>query len=105
MPNEAYLYMVILYFFIVFARKKVDVRISLFGAFIVATLTKLDQIGNLAFFHTVMYEAIMFIISFIGMNLIYNFARMSKFVYVAEILLAIALVLIYVNLGTYIFSI
>ena len=59
MPNELYVYMVIMYFAIAFARSKCEIRISLFGAFVVATLAKLDSIGTLAFFHTVLYEIIM----------------------------------------------
>ena len=105
MPNEIYIYMLIMYFFIAFARSKCEIKISLFGALVVATLTKLEPIGTIMFFHTVMYEVIMFVISFIALGLTYNFTKMSKLGYVVEILVAILLVYVYYHLGTYIFNI
>ena len=105
MPNELYIYMVILYFAIVFARSKREIKISLFGAFVVATLTELGPIGTLNFLPTVIYEVVMFAISFVVMGLTYNFTKMSKLGYILEVLVAIGLVYIYYNLGTYIFSI
>ncbi len=105
MPNELYIYMVIMYFAIAFARSKCEIKISLFGAFVVATLTKLNSIGTLAFFHTVLYEVIMFAISYLVLALTYNYTKMSKLGYLVEILVAILLVYVYYNLGTYIFNI
>ncbi len=104
MPNELYIYMVIMYFAIAFARKKVEIKISLFGAFVIATLTNLGNIGTLNFLPTVIYEVVMFMLSFIVLGLTYNFTKMSKLGYLVEILVAIGLVYAYYRFGIYIFA-
>lgn len=104
MPNELYIYIVILYFAIVFARAKREIKISLFGAFVIATLTELGPIGTLNFLPTVIYEVVMFAVSFLVLGLTYNFTKMSKLGYVVEILVAIGLVYAYYRFGMYIFA-
>ncbi len=101
---ELYLYMVILYLSIVFARRNCSTAISLLGAFIVATLTKLGSIGAMQLLPTVIYEAVMLVISYVVLHLVYNFTKMSRLGFIVEIIASIALVYIYFNLGTYIFN-
>ena len=104
MPVELYLYMVILYLSIVFARRNCSKSISILGAFIVATLTKLASIGAMLLLPTVIYEAVMLVISYVVLQLVYNFTKMSRLGFIVEIIASIALVYIYFNLGTYIFN-
>ena len=98
-PNNL-LYILIIYLGIVMAKRNKNTIISLIIAFLTVNLMNLDLIRDnyaMQFMFIVIYEIANVIISFIALNLVYNYAEMrpTGITTLVEILVSIWLVFIY----------
>ena len=97
-------YILILYAFIVIARKNKNFKAGLLVSMLVANLTQMGNISdvfNSSIILVILYEVAMLIINYIILKLTYNISTMNRgiFLKIVGIIASIGLVAIYFYLG------